>query len=428
MSVRQAESGLGRHGTRLHAGAGGARLDATGQELRGGQRLTASQIAVLMCLLAFSADAFGTNLVFLLIAFSLLIAGTLWRLGSIPLSTTVIMLTSFSVVYSMQTPFSLRESIFDFAYPIAYLVGLIAVQRAEPLAQFRRVVLVVVAGATLHGVLNAVTNISTYGWTMGVRTPPDFWTQEPLTATLQATLFIPLVGFAYYGLGMRQERRLVVALFTSLALFIAVAYNLWTASRTIYMVMLLAFLASMLVLPRRLLRLLKWTAIVLPLVGLYRFDIFGVRTLVESSAFMDRVAAGDTSALSEDPRFERWGYVLDHFWENTAGGLNFRAEIGYAHNLWLDAYDVAGLFALLLLLGFTIGVLVLLVRTLVLRELPIDLKVLVAGLWVAFFAQFMTEPILDGMPTLFAAFCVLCGALEGMMRCVANAGRSGALR
>lgn len=374
--------------------------------------------AALICLAGFGANAFGRYYLFLPIALALLIVNALRQLGGIQLDFSFVMLVLFAIAYSLPVLSSPGQDWLNLLYPVAYLVGLVAMKTGgDPNTQFRRIVLTVVAGVTLHGVLNAVTNVRSYGWVPVERALPDYWTQAPLTATLQATLFIPIVGIAYYGLAMRQQHRSIVAILTALALIIALAYNLVTASRTIFVVMLLTLVACTLVPPgRRLPRMAIFAGTAVAIGGLYWLDALGIRSLVESSALMGRYSSGEATGFGEDPRLERWGYVIHHFWDHMGGGLHFRSEIGYVHNLWLDAYDVAGILALLALSGFTFGALALLWRVLVLRRVPVELKVLVVGLWVALIAQFMTEPILDGMPMLFAVFCVFCGAAAGLVR------------
>lgn len=372
----------------------------------------------LACLFGFGVNAFGLHYLFLLMAILPFALGAAHQIGTIPVGLNLVALLLFSATYSLQMFNSIGQVLLNFLYPVAYLVGLAAVRaQGDPNAQFRRLILVVVAGTTLHGVLNALTNMKSYGWVPGDRVLPDFWTQAPLTATLQATLFIPLVGFGCYGLAMRQPRRLIIASFTGLGLITAGVYNLFTASRTIFVVALVTLVACTLVPPGgRLRRIMILAVSAVAIGGLYSLEVLGLRSFVGSSALLERYSSGQAPSLGEDPRFERWAHVVQNFWDHTAGGLHFRAEIGYVHNLWLDAYDVAGLGALLALLGFTIGALALLRRTLVLREVPVELKVLVVGLWVAFLAQFMTEPILDGMPALFAVFCVFGGAVDGLVR------------
>lgn len=373
-------------------------------------------LASLGCLFGFGVNAFGLHYVFLIIAMMLLILAAPHQLVRMRIDNRLVTLLVFSATYSMQVSTSTGQIFLNFLYPVAYMVGTMAVRMGDDAcAQFRRVVLSVAAGVTLHGVLNAVSNVQSYGWTPGERVLPDYWTQAPLTATLQATLFIPLVGVAFYGLAERQEQRSVVAVLTGLGLLVAGLYNLVTASRTIFVVMLVTLIACALV-PRgrRMLRLTILAAVAAAFQRLYALDVLGLRTFVESSALMGRVSSGEAPGFGEDPRFERWGYVFDNFWDHVSGGRHFRSEIGYVHNLWLDAYDVGGLLPFVALVGFTLSALVLLWRMLVIRALPVGLKVLAVGVWTALLAQFMTEPILDGVPMLFAVFCIFCGAGAGL--------------
>lgn len=375
-------------------------------------------IPAFVCLFGFSVNAAGIYYFFLALTMALLFLRAPHQVGAATVDFTSVTIFLFSIMYSLQVSSSPSQVLLNLLWPVAYLVGILAMKSGgDPTAQFRRIILTVVAGTTLHGVLNAVTNVRSYGWTPSERALPDYWTQAPLTATLQATFFIPLVGFAYYGVAMRQQHRPIVAIFTVVGLIIAGAYNLVTASRTIFAVMLVTFVACSLI-PhgRRLLRMSIFAGIVVAIGALYLLDAFGLRSLVESSALMDRYHRGAAPSFGEDPRFERWVYVIDHFWDHMGGGLHFRSEIGYVHNLWLDAYDVAGLLPFLALLGFTCGALALLLRVLVLRGVPVESQVLVVGLWVALLAQFMTEPILDGMPMMFAIFCLFCGAAAGLVR------------
>lgn len=374
--------------------------------------------ASLVCLLGFGVNALGLHYLFLLMAMILLILRAPRQFGRMPVDLSLITLFLFSATYSLQMFTSPGQVLLNFLYPLAYMVGLVAVRAGgDPYSQFRRVILTVAAGTTLHGVLNAVTNVRSYGWIPGERVLPDYWTQAPLTATLQATLFIPLVGVAYYGLAMRQQYRSIVAILTGLGLLVAGAYNLVTASRTIFVVMLVTLVACTLVPPgRRMLRIVIFAGAAVAVQRLYLLDILGFRSFVESSALMGRLSSGEAAGLGEDPRFERWGYVIERFWDHMGGGLHFRTQIGYVHNMWLDAYDVAGFSALLALLGFTLGALLLLRRVLVLGRIPVELKVMLVGLWAAMLTQFMTEPILDGIPMLFAVFCVFCGAAAELVR------------
>ena len=239
-------------------------------------------IAGMVCLFAFSADAFGLFWLYLAAAALLIILPRRHEILSIPVGTNPIMLMFFAGFYST-TPFGHPGQLaLDFLFPLGYLVGFVVVKTGgDHNVQLRRLILTLVAGMTTHGTLNAVTNLRAYGYSSGVRVLPDYWTNAPLTPTLQATFFIPLVGFAYYGVAMRQQNRALVGAITAFGLLVAAVYNLATASRTIFVVAAITFsisvLASLWLLPRR--RLLRSIGVVgavviiaLISIGLYQFS------------------------------------------------------------------------------------------------------------------------------------------------------------
>lgn len=380
----------------------------------------AAYIAGLACLFAFSLGTHGANYYLIAAAFVLL----LYRqrdVGRIRIDFNLIMLIAFAGTYSLSAQ-NMRQVAVAFLFPVGYLVGLLVVwvgPGTNP--RFRGLVLTLVAGMTLHGVLNAITNMQIYGLQPDGRALPDYWSGAVLTSTLQATFFVPLVGFSFYGLFLRQSHRLVVASLTSLSLAIAISYNFATASRSIFVagaiVLSVCCLVFLWVQPRE--RLVFDLAVVLGstlCVILYWRNSSTLQSMWDRSALTSRLADQETTSLGDDPRFDRWRYVVDNFWDYPFGGLNFRAQIGYIHNLWLDAYDTAGILSLLALLGFTFGSILICWRVVRLATVPPEIRVLVVGLWTALFAQFMTEPVLDGVPGLFTFLCVLSGGASGLGR------------
>lgn len=376
---------------------------------------------VILCLFAFALNAFAAYPIFLGLAGVILLAKNVGKLGSIPIDTNFLVLVLFATTYSLIAGGGLGQAVIAFLIPAGYLVGLLFVrERLDSGVQFRRLILALAAGMTAHGVLNAASNLRLYGLSPTDRSPLDIWTGDFLTPTLQATLFVPLVGFAYYGLFVRQRHRALIGIVTSVALGIAGLYSLSTASRTIFLVAAITFgacfLASLGLVSHTRLPVLTLTAAGATFVAYYLYSspAFPLRSLFEQSALNDRLAQSDATTLAEDPRFVRWSYAADHFWEYPSGGLNFRGKIGYIHNMWLDAYDVGGVLPFLALIGFTLSSLILLARLVRLAAVAVELKILLVGVWVAFLTQFMTEPILDGMPQLFVLFCVISGAAKAL--------------
>jgi len=379
-----------------------------------------SAIVALACIVGFAANAFGLQSWLLLAALYFAALAQPHQITTAVARPQFLILLAFSILYWLASTESWAGIFPTFSYPVAYLVGFLLVAGPKDEGgRFTTVITAGVVGSTLHGVLNAATNYATFGWSLPGRVLPDFWTGAPLTATLQGALFIPLVGFAFYALTSRSGHRAIRAGLTLLALALAIGYNLATASRTLFVVGALTFGLCLLAA----LRTRPGQAVVLALSGgvaflLYTRNVLLIRSAVEDSALSRRMSETDATTLGDDPRLARWGYIIDNFWDHTAGGQQSRAVNGYAHNLWLDAYDVAGLLPLILLLWFSAATLALLVKVIRSPLIESPLKFLVGGLWVALLAQFMTEPILDGVPYLFALFCLMVGAADGLIRSV----------
>lgn len=375
-------------------------------------------VVALACLVGFAAAAFRMQSWLLVAAFCAAALAQPQRIGAAVSRPRFLVLLAFSILYLIASMGSFAHPFPTFAYPIAFLTGfLLAAGPKDEDGRFSAVIIAGVVGSTIHGTLNAASNFKNFGWDLPGRVLPDFWTQEPLTATLQGTLFVPLAGFVFYALWSGSGHHTRRVLLTMSAVSIAVGYNLATASRTLFVVGALTFgvllLAALRTRPRAALGLSFIAGVALLL---YYQDILRIRSLAEGTPLARRMAQANTTALGEDPRFERWQYFFGHFWDYTKGGGQFRAANGYAHNLWLDVYDVAGLPSLILLLCFSLSALALMVRVIRSPLVASPVKFLIGGQLFALLAQFMTEPILDGVPYLFALFCLMVGATDGLLR------------
>ena len=92
------------------------------------------------------------------------------------------------------------------------------------------------------------------------------------------------------------------------------------------------------------------------------------------------------------------------------GGSKIKnSGVGYAHDLLLDTYDEAGVFAFLALICFMISSVRTLLKCLKDMQMQLSYRTAVLSLYVAFFVEFFVEPIIQGLPWLFMLFCCVCG-------------------
>lgn len=93
------------------------------------------------------------------------------------------------------------------------------------------------------------------------------------------------------------------------------------------------------------------------------------------------------------------------------GGMFLNDNIRYAHNLWLDCGRVSGIFPMLLLIAISIKYYRLL-QYAIKKAIPFELKFALIILSCVLFIAFVSEPILEGIPIVFAFFCFLLGVLK----------------
>lgn len=342
----------------------------------------------------------------------------------ISISANMMFIFLFSIFYTLIYAGYPEVTISDVArnllYFMGYFSGYLIINKTNNDDEYiyHKYLFMMVSGSCVHGILNAVYNVNTYGLNIVVRALPDYWTGNLWTATGQTAMFILMAGYSYYGLFINKSKNSYEKALTVIGLGFAIFYNLYTASRAIFVILIIVHIMSyiMTIFLYNKKTLLKY---IIPsflssliIICLYFNNILGIREFVESMPLFDRLASSSQTGLSEDDRMNRWQFVLSNFWDYPFGGLNFRNQISYAHNLWLDAYDVAGIIPFAFLMLFTTGVIknaILIIRS---NQASNDFKILIVGVYLSCLLQFMIEPVLDGAQWLFILFCIFTGMTD----------------
>ena len=334
----------------------------------------------------------------------------------------------FSVIYAIYGYISSgpMESIRRLSFLLMYIVGYDSTiskcsgeKAYENVEKWMRDSLLVFStGAFLHYFLNMLTN---FGKSIG-RNTVDVWSGEILSATGQAALVCPMVGIAIASIvAPIQNKKRTVPIIVLVIIFV---YNTMLAGRTlIAMVLLDAVFCIVLftLFEQNSSKKIKTWAIliiiILLVIGLYQIDILGIKSLFEKSnlyaRFFDMSTSGD---MFEDKRMFRKSYFLIHMWEHMFGGMYMNEQVGYAHDLLLDAYDEAGIMALipLIIIVFSsIKKAVVLVKS---KVLSVQYNILILSFYFCVFLQFFMEPILAGERWLFAGFCLVNGCITAILK------------
>jgi len=243
------------------------------------------------------------------------------------------------------------------------------------------------------------------------------------SATGQATVFILIIGIAYSAIFIQKNKLIKCLVITGL--LVAILYNLMIASRTIFIIMIIVFALCYLI---DLITENKFKAkhIIVPIMAMvmlftaFNADLIGIKSFYEGTNLYYRLNIPDATSILEDKRFEKYQYYFSNMLQYPFGGLNMRMNVGYAHNLWLDAYDSAGIIPFTLLLLFFLIVIFKLKKLLFQYAVPKDLKLMILGVIVAMLMIFMVEPILDGVPWLFILFCLFVGMVDKYIFIIGN--------
>jgi hypothetical protein len=117
----------------------------------------------------------------------------------------------------------------------------------------------------------------------------------------------------------------------------------------------------------------------------------------------------DQGILS-DPRFPVYPLVRDQFFDYPLGGFQMDISgLDYAHNLWMDVLYAVGIYPFFLLAIYTVLTGITMVQVIFTKVIRKNVKILIFSLYIAYSINFMSEPILEGIPYVFLLFCLING-------------------
>lgn len=380
------------------------------------KKFTLCQCSVLVLLFLASMNVFEKYFYFIIIAFVLLLF-----LGgrSYKIDYTSVLLILFSLVYILfypKTRTNIMMIIRQFAYPICYLIGLNFLNKNdiklknEKYTQDKIIIAIIVAalGAFVHYGINLSINVnSTF------RNNIDVWSGEYLNATGQAALSV--MAIAVFVTTIFLANNYIMKIVGIAGFIVIFVYNLILAGRSLIVITIVALLTAIIYINITKNVQTRFGGIFLAMMSasvlLYSYiqNIGGIREIILGSNLSMRM---DNLVLLEDIRWTRKVQYIALMLEYPFGGGKINDVVGgYGHDLFLDTYSDAGMFALILLLvfaGVAIGNLVKVLRE---KSASQYLKLLVLCMHVVLVLEFMIEPILAGMPWMFCFFCFYQGLL-----------------
>ncbi len=270
-------------------------------------------------------------------------------------------------------------------------------------------------GFSLHGMLNILIYTINPA-TMTERSMINIWGGQ-MTATLQNLLFIPTISLLFYGIYILKNRKRKMLII--IACLIAVYGSIISASRTVLYLVPVCFLIGMILTAeknhyKRTYTVISVFVMVVLIVVAYEVNLFGIRSWVESSSLGERIATGISrnDSIIENARWTMSFKILSELPSHLFGNIT---SVRYAHNLFLDIAKYTGVIpAAGLLLWFVVEGVKHLEYTL--SDFSDEWDAILFSMASGFMIAFFLEPILEGLPIIFGAFCYLCGVMRGRRR------------
>ena len=396
--------------------------------IKGLKNLTFARLmtfVILACIFLGSLNLINRYYYFIFIA-GLLFLVTPKRRFRLGVSFFVLLAFSMSIlIFDPGSQTMTTNMIKPFAYPLCYLMGVSLFSTKEKEApdlireekRTSAVIYVITGGVMLHFILNMITN-----WGLDDRNVIDFWTKDDMSATGQATLacFMIAVVAAFLFSNVGKLKKIIAVA----ALVVILSYNLILAGRTIFALLLIllgfAFLYNLYEnkISRKSLGIIVAVVLIAALLfALYSSNLFGIKDAVEDSNFYDRFFGGNsTQELDDDKRMTYKLMYLDLFFDHLWGGGAIHKEVGHhAHDLYLDTYSDAGIFAFLAIVIYVLSSLYRAIKCAFSRNLTFQTRSLILCTYLTVNIQFWLEPILNGVPWLLAAYCLIDGAVTRLL-------------
>lgn len=378
----------------------------------------------LVLIMLFSAfldiNGYGIHITVLAFAFYVIQGGFLsFKEGIIPvLSLSLSLLVFWS--NALHGPSNIVRWL---ALPLVYIIGYgLVIPKDERLnsvaiadKRAKTILLVMSSGFFLHFVLNWLININNPDLN---RNTIDIWTGVSRAATGQAILACMMIGV--FVAMIFSTTGVLKKLLAIVGLCITAVYNFQLGTRSIFvMILVAAFCALVYMFADRQgdvkrLRIIVFGAILIfILVILYQNDAWGIKTSFEDSNFYNRFFSNNDNDITADSRTDSALEFIPYMPKYLFGGNKITSIIGvHPHNVFMDIYDAAGLFAFVSVVVIAINSLTKLLKVLKLKEIQYETKQMFLCVYVLMFLQFLVEPIFIGAPILLVAFVMLHGTVS----------------
>lgn len=304
------------------------------------------------------------------------------------------------------------------AFPISYIIGFYFVNSRsnnslEMKERFFRFMLYsMVFGNFVHVLLNYIINFGSI-----TRYTVDVWSGSVLNATGQASLFCLTIGVAVAILFSAHSNLQKIIVCSGLV--VIMLYNFVLSCRSTFIMLFLTLLVALIHLfkqknAKKSNHIIFFLAIVLAFLLAFSFNLFDLQTTILDSAFYERVFGEGGMGLSDTRGSSKISY-LQNFWRYPFGGGYLKESFGYAHDIFLDTWDMVGVFGFAFVVFFIMYAVWSLIKVLKKKTISLKTRQIILCVYVVLFMEFCIEPVFVGTQWLFSSFCIICGGVDSLL-------------
>lgn len=310
---------------------------------------------------------------------------------------TVSMVLHFTIMYGTSGLFSMITYVPIVIYVVAHYAGCSIKGQRDTEGKFLLLIFMLVFGHTIHGSINAGLYITGHFTT--VRKWLDIWTQQIVAGTQQVVYFLPALAVLFPACVYWKKRKAVNTIWI-LATILFCYISLRSKSRISIVILAIIFCAQILlylILERKNLdKILSnkrlWIAlgsifVVLSITAYLIKDTAVVRAFIENLS--------KDGGILNNVRFVAQREALSQLYDYPWGGRQMTLSLNYLHNVWLDMANATGSVAFTAFAAYTFLTIYELIRFLMKKTFSTETKLIVAGIYGAFFLYFTVEPALD---------------------------------
>lgn len=286
---------------------------------------------------------------------------------------------------------------------------------------YRWFLMMLIAGHAIHGVLNSALFLDGQLFEDDIRVWKDIWMSLTIPGTQQIVYFLPVLAMVFPSITYFKKKKIVSSLMIVLAFFF-IYISMASQTRTSVLILPLIFAAQMF-----LFMILEWEKVKKILIhrntkiigGILLIVLIGAVVVLKDHPLVSSFLGimGRDGGIFNNIRFKLQRSALQQLFLYPMGGdqMDFMGY-PYAHNAWLDMANMAGWIPFFAFTAYTFHVIWELICWLRKKEVSTERKLILAGIFGAFFLYYTVERAFDGSLHFMTPWFFINGMVHGELK------------